>query len=90
VESVPQRGFGLGRGQGGAGRGRRGYQAWGTRQPGRRMASEAGFPPALSRAQEVAALRAQVAVFERSLAGLKSRIQEIDEATPDATGRDLR
>jgi len=94
---VEARGLGIGRGRGrgmprrhGRGQGwcyRNGLQAIGLRGwqqdtvGGPR--SDTGYPPVLSKAQEVALLKQQAENMEQSLAALKSRIQDLDESPSD-------
>jgi hypothetical protein len=97
AEMAPGRsGFGMGCG-GGRGRGWRhrnwyhatGLTGWQRAQMGWSEPGP-GFPPALSREQELAALKQQAASLERTLGELKSRIQEFDKPEPDATGKEPR
>jgi hypothetical protein len=101
-EELPQRGpgFGMGRGNGrGNGRGggwrhrhwfhATGLTGWQRAQMGW-PGLGAGFPPSLSKEQELAALKQQAASLGQALGELKSRIRELDNPTPDETGKEPR
>jgi prefoldin subunit 5 len=46
-----------------------------------------GTPPALSKEQELAALKQQAESIEQILGELKSRIQELDNTAPDIAAK---
>jgi hypothetical protein len=86
-------GFGMGRGggRGGGWRHRHGHDA--TSVPGCQRdqmgwpEAGAGFTPARSREQELAALKQQAESLQQTLADLNSRIQELDRPTRDTRER---
>jgi len=97
LPDTPQGGPGFGRGRGGGhGGGWRhrhqfhatGLTGWQRAQMG--WPGPAGSLAALSREQELAALRQQAERLEQTLGELKSRMQELDNPTPDATGKETR
>jgi hypothetical protein len=94
---MPQRGpgFGMGRGggRGGGWRHRHWYYATGLPGwqrawmgwPGPSAAFPGAFPPALSKEEELAALKQQATNVEQALGELKIRIQELEKAEAGAT-----
>lgn len=92
---MPQRGpaFGMGRGGRGGWRHRHWYYATGL--PGWQRARmgwpgpgawfAGGFPPALSREEELAALRQQATSVEHALGDLRNRMNELEKGETDAT-----
>jgi hypothetical protein len=88
--------FGMDRagGRGGGWRHRNWYRAtgltgWQRAQMGR-TGPGAVFPPALSKEQEMAALKQQAESPEQAPGELKSRTQYLDEPTPDVSGKEPR
>jgi len=94
---MPQRGSGFGTGRGnGCGDGWRhrhcfhatGLTGWQRAQmawPG----TAPGFSTALSKEQELAALRQQAQSLEQALGELRSRIQKMDRPAPEASEKEL-
>lgn len=87
----PQPGFGMGRGGGGGmGRRRDGNQMWGAPPWADGRGHGATRPGAFSQRGGTAALREHVAMLERELEALKSRIEESETAAPGAAAKDPR
>lgn len=97
VDRLPRApGFAMGRGGGQGGGWRHRHQYYATGRTGWQRdqmgwpGPGAAFPPDLSKEQELVALRQQAESLEQALGELKSRFQELDMPTPDATGREPR
>jgi hypothetical protein len=84
--------MGRGHGRGGGWRHRHGSHATGL--TGRQRAQMDGpgqgatFPTALSKEQELAALKRQIQSLEQMLGELESRTQEIDKPAPGASAKE--
>ncbi|NMB77262.1 MAG: DUF5320 domain-containing protein [Myxococcales bacterium] len=87
-------GFGMGRsyGRGGGWRHRHWFHATGLTGWQRAQMGWPGlgaaFPTAVSKEQELAALKQQAAGLEQALGALKSRIQELDKPAPDTSNKE--
>ncbi|MBN1162965.1 MAG: DUF5320 domain-containing protein [Candidatus Krumholzibacteriota bacterium] len=79
AQPFPGRGFGFGRGMGFGFRGGRGRH-WGVPYYGNYAPVAAPYGAYPARPQEIEVLREQAEYFERSLAEIRKRIEELEEA----------